>query len=99
MVLGLQSSSSVCKTLQQCDLKWCLWICHFYCLWFVLLQVLESYGKEWIIEIRDITSFVCEQYEHVNLGELDKLQTAGERVYPITDVAIAQQLEISDFQG
>jgi hypothetical protein len=63
------------------------------------LQVLERYGKEWILEIRDITAFVSEQYQHVTQGKLDMLQTAMERVYQVTDEATAQQLGILCFKN
>lgn len=71
--------------------------CEYLCI--IFFQVLENYGKDWIVEIRDITEFVCEQYQHVKLGQLDKLQTAEERVYPVNDKTIAQQLGTSDYKS
>lgn len=70
--------------------------CSHFCM--LILQVLESYGKEWIVEIQDITAFVCEQYQHVKLGQLNKLKVAEERVYPVSDETTAQQLGTSDYQ-
>lgn len=56
--------------------------------------MLERYAKEWIIEIRDITSFVTDQYKVVQSGKLDDLLVAKERVYPVKDDNVAKQLRL-----
>ena len=60
----------------------------------VVWQVLQKYGKEWIVEIKDITDFVHQQYEYVKADQLDKLLVAEERVYPVTDQATASQIRV-----
>lgn len=57
-----------------------------------VLQILHSYGNDWIVEIKDITRFVNEQYEHIKKNEFDKLIVAKERVYPVTDVSTVAQI-------
>lgn len=58
-------------------------------------EVLRKYGNEWIVEIKDVTDFVREQYElHVKPNQLDQLMVAEERVYPVTDPAIAAQIRV-----
>ena len=61
---------------------------------FLTLQNLRCYGNEWIVEIKDITDFVREQYKHVKSNQLDKLIVAKERVYPVTDMDIAAQIGV-----
>jgi len=56
--------------------------------------VLECYAKEWIIDIKDITSFVAEQYKIVQSGKLDNLLVAKERIYPVKDDNVAKQLRL-----
>ena len=47
------------------------------------------------MEIKDVTDFVREQYElHVKPNQLDQLMVAEERVYPVTDPAIAAQIRV-----
>ena len=58
------------------------------------LQILERYAKEWIIEIKDITPFVTEQYKVVQSGKLDDLLVAKERVYLVKDDDVAKQLKL-----
>ena len=58
------------------------------------LQALRCYGNEWIVEIKDITDFVHEQYKHVKSNQLDKLIVAKERIYPVTDKDIASQIGV-----
>ena len=49
--------------------------------------VLRRYGKEWIVEIMDITEFVRQQYEQVSARNLDALMTPAEDVYrPAADI-------------
>ena len=35
------------------------------------MQALRCYGNKWIVEIKDITDFVCEQHKHVKSNQLD----------------------------
>ena len=55
---------------------------------------MERYAKEWIIEIKDITPFVTEQYKVVQSGKLDDLLVAKERVYLVKDDDVAKQLKL-----
>ena len=55
-----------------------------------------KYGREWIVQIQDITDFVHEQYkQHVVNKEWDKLVVAEERVYRISDVNVATQIKLT----
>lgn len=47
-------------------------------------SVLTRYGREWLVEIEDITNFVHEQYEHVRTRDYEQLVTPRETVYPST---------------
>ena len=58
------------------------------------MQILERYAKEWIIEIKDITPFVTQQYKVVQSGKLDDLLVAKERVYLVKDDDVAKQLKL-----
>ena len=58
------------------------------------LQVLRCYETEWIIEIKDITESVHEQYEYVKSNQLDKLMVAKERVYLVADSDTAAQIGV-----
>ena len=60
--------------------------------------MLERYAKEWIMEIKDITSFVTEQYRVVQSGKLDNLLVARERVYPVNDDNVIKQLRLDTFK-
>ena len=64
----------------------------------LILQNLHCYGNEWIVEIKDITDFVHEQYIHVKSNQIDKLMVAKERVYPVTDKDIAAQIGVDSEQ-
>ena len=61
---------------------------------FSYLQILVKYGGEWIVQIKDITSFVQEQYQLVKNEELDKLMVAEERVYHVEDKHVCQQIHL-----
>ena len=37
------------------------------------------------MEIKDITEFIHQQYEHVKSNQFDQLTVARERVYPVTN--------------
>ena len=60
----------------------------------LLVQVLTSYGTEWVVRIEDVTGFVQEQYEHVKKGQLNELLVPEERVYTVTDHKIATQIRV-----
>ena len=60
------------------------------------LQVLQSYGTEWIIDIKDISDFVREQHQFVQSNQLDRLLVAEERVYTVADIATAQLIGVDD---
>ncbi len=53
-------------------------------------DVLAQYASDWIVSIEDITPFVAEQYQHVQSGEMSRLQTPCETVYPVSDAQAAQ---------
>lgn len=46
-------------------------------------DVLRSFGRDWLMSVEDITPLVREQHAHVLAGNLHKLQTPHERVYPV----------------
>jgi Domain of unknown function (DUF4291) len=56
-------------------------------------EMLESYAREWIIWVEDISKFVREQYQ--NLVDFSQLIVPSETIYPITDAKVAAQLQIS----
>lgn len=58
-------------------------------------EELKAYGRDWIVNIEDISSFVREQYKAVMNGNLAELMTPKERVYPVTDSSVAGRLGIS----
>ena len=60
--------------------------------------MLQRYGTEWIVEIKDMTSFVHEQYEHVKANQLDQLLVAEERVYPVSNPVTAAQIRVDTTQ-
>lgn len=51
---------------------------------------LQTYGREAILSIEDISDFVAEQRAH--LGDLSRLCTPAEQVYRVADETIAQRL-------
>ena len=59
-----------------------------------ILQTLRRYGNEWIVEIKDVTTFVQEQYEHIKSNQIDQLVVAKERVYPVTNLDTAAQIGV-----
>ena len=56
--------------------------------------MLAKYGKEWIVQIKDVTDFVKEQYEHVKVNKLSDLVVAEERVYLVTNARTAAQIRV-----
>lgn len=57
-------------------------------------EALARYGRECIIEIEDISDFMREQYQYVQTQDYSQLTTPRERVYPVTDVAVARHLGV-----
>ncbi|WP_040508349.1 DUF4291 domain-containing protein [Leptospira wolffii] len=53
---------------------------------------LQTYAKEWILEIEDITEIVIENREHVFNKNLNKLICPYERVYELSDETISRQI-------
>ena len=53
-----------------------------------------KYGNEWIVQIKDITSFVKEQYTFVKENKLEKLIVAEERVYEVKDELVCKQIGV-----
>ncbi len=47
-------------------------------------DVLQSYSREWLVNVEDITPKVRAEHAHVLARRWDELQTPRERVYPIT---------------
>ena len=56
--------------------------------------VLETFGKQYIKKIEDITEFVKEQKLHVDGGNLDKLVVPVETVYKLTDEGLRKHLAV-----
>ena len=46
-------------------------------------EISRRYMKEWIVEIKDISSFVATQRQHVQRHDLASLMTPREQVYTI----------------
>lgn len=46
------------------------------------------------MEIKDITDFVQEQYQFVKKNQIEPLLVPEERVYPVTNPAIAAQINV-----
>jgi len=59
-------------------------------------EFLQRYGKNWVIAIEDITDFVHEQ--HRNINDFVRLVIPTERVYPVTDKAVAKRLRITQYE-
>jgi Domain of unknown function (DUF4291) len=56
-------------------------------------DMLALYAREWIIWVEDISEFVREQ--HHNLVDFSQLIVPKETIYPVTDLKVAAQLQIS----
>jgi hypothetical protein len=56
---------------------------------------LRRYGREWIVAVEDISTFVDEQRAHARAGDLDELVTPAEEVYPVADAAVAARLGVA----
>ena len=66
-----------------------------YC--FLLFQTLRRYGTEWIVEIKDVTAFVQQQYEHIKKNQIDQLMVAKELIYPVTNLDTAAQIGVDQW--
>jgi hypothetical protein len=58
-------------------------------------EVLRCYGREWVVAVEDISSVVEEQRAHARGGDLDRLVTPAEEVYPVADAAVAARLGVA----
>jgi Domain of unknown function (DUF4291) len=56
--------------------------------------VLEDFGQRELLEVIDMTAFVCEQRALLSRIEVGELRTPVERVYVPDDVAIARRLKL-----
>lgn len=56
---------------------------------------LEQFGKHQVTLIEDITSFVQQQRAHVDNRQLAQLIVPKERVYTVTDAALAQRIGLT----
>ncbi|NVM02809.1 MAG: DUF4291 domain-containing protein [Candidatus Helarchaeota archaeon] len=59
------------------------------------LEVLKKYSKEWIVEIKEISSFVAEQRQNAKIEDYSKLKIPQEMVYPVTNPTLAKNLGLS----
>ncbi|HEY7835789.1 MAG TPA: DUF4291 domain-containing protein [Ktedonobacterales bacterium] len=56
---------------------------------------LAGYARDWLVRVEDISDFVAEQRPHATIGgDLARLLTPRERVYPVADVHMAARLGI-----
>jgi hypothetical protein len=62
-------------------------------------SVLESYSREWIIRIDDISDFVAQQRTHAFEDGYANLQTPTERVYQVMNLETKRHLEIDDAEN
>ncbi|HEY9652339.1 MAG TPA: DUF4291 domain-containing protein [Coleofasciculaceae cyanobacterium] len=58
-------------------------------------EVLAQYSRDWIVEIDDVSEFVQQQYQYVQVRDWGNLMTPYEVVYPVREPAIAQRLGLS----
>ena len=49
------------------------------------------------MEIKDVTAFVQQQYEHIKKNQIDQLMVAKERIYPITNLDTAAQIGVDQW--
>lgn len=61
-------------------------------------SAIAKYARDWILEIEDISDFVAEQRQHLDLNTLDQLVTPRERVYNVSDGKVAARLRL-DYGG
>jgi hypothetical protein len=55
-------------------------------------ETLRRYAREWVIAIEDISELVRDQRTYAQSQDYDRLMTPRERVYPISDRALAARL-------
>lgn len=60
-------------------------------------EVLARYGREWIVDIENISAFVADQRLHVGTGDYGKLVTPSEQVYPMNDPQVVRKLGLDAF--
>ena len=60
-------------------------------------DVLARYGREWIVDIEDVSGFVADQREHVRTREFDRLMSPGEDVYPVDDPQVIRKLGLDAY--
>ena len=58
-------------------------------------DIVESYSREWIVEIEDISGFVREQAAHAEKDGWSELVIPAHDPYPVTDPVVSARLEIS----
>ncbi len=58
-------------------------------------DVLERFARDWVLNIQDISGFVREQRQHVLTGDVSRLMTPREDVYPVADARMAESLLLS----
>lgn len=61
-------------------------------------EALRKYTKEWIIDIEDISDFVRSQRSNAKSDRYSELIIPSERVYPVQDLAIAENLGLVSAQ-
>jgi hypothetical protein len=59
-------------------------------------EVLESFGRQELVEVLDLTEFVAEQRERLSSGGVSVVVTPRERVYRPVDHAVVAQLRLAD---
>ena len=55
-------------------------------------KAIESFGRDWILDIEDVSEFVRKQHDHTALESRRHLHTPRETVYPVDDVNVAVRL-------
>jgi hypothetical protein len=58
-------------------------------------EFLKNYAKDWIIDIKDISDFVCEQSPLVRSINWDNLLTPKESIYPVLNPETATKLQLA----
>jgi Domain of unknown function (DUF4291) len=59
-------------------------------------EILKHFATDWIVSIEDITDFVKEQNQKINVHDLDNLSVIQEQVVKIKNEEIAQKLQLGD---
>lgn len=62
-------------------------------------HALQHYGRDWLLDIEDISEFVAEQRKFISPESREQLQTPVERVYPVDDDVIAVKLGLREWHG